>query len=567
MSKEFTEVDILGVSIQEDLTDDDEDNNTKHKTSRTTTTSAASGRSHAKRKPGHEDRDKKEGLDKKDDKEAEGAGDALDGSPATGTGTGTGTGSKAITLSSKEKLKRQNRRMGQKAASLKFSALDFVALSPDKLKKHYTIGKLIHRGTSNNTNNTNNNLNSSTHTKRDKRQSTATGNSSSHHEGMHHANVHICLHRDTGIQRAVKVVKKNSSWNRAQNQVLVREFKILQTLDHPSLIRTYELFEGRDHFYIVMDLCHGGDLCQELDTWGPLQEQDAALILKQLLSVVNYLHSNRIVHGNIKPEHILLEQDKDLDHVKLTDFACAEIMEDQDDPDDGNAEQGDGDDNDKENSNHPDATKNLDVESLFSMDDDSASDTDDDDDDELNQSTLTSESSNRRSRSSRAKSILPERKGSVDFWAPEVVLKGSIGPKRDVWACGVLCYLLLSNRLPFRGESREQICENIIRGEFFLLGEGEEENENDEFISSYAAESKSTDFYSDYLEDGGESPLNATFDWANVSDLAKSFLRQLLTYEEHDRPTAKQALQHPWIAEMTSLSSSVQRTDGDVNRF
>ena len=362
---------------------------------------------------------------------------------------------------------------------------------------------------------------------------------------------------------------------------------------HPNLLRAYELFEGRDHYYIIMDLCLGGDLCQELDAWGRLEEDDAALLMKQLLNVLAFLHTHRIVHANVKPEHILLlDDDKDLDNIKLTDFSCAHVMDEEE-----YADEDDDDDDDDDDINHHDAISRLD-RSLDDTDDmmdpyhanplqDSLPkqrsragvqeypeidgpivadhDTEDDDDEEErvfeldNPQDRSQHPSNKNTdvrgggkRNTSKSKIMPERRGTPEFWAPEVCLTGSIRPKRDVWACGVLCYLLLSNRFPFQGKTREDISERIIRGEFsFRDGGGptndDDGDDDDDYFDGY---SNAASFYSDYLE-GDACPEDNNFRWSTVSENARSFIRSLLTYEEEDRPTARQALQHPWIVEAT----------------
>ena len=527
MSKEFSEVDIFQVSIEEDLTDDEEDEGLNNKGSND-----------------NADRDlEKKELDDDEDR-------AQRKSYATLAPTGT---TEQEQRKSKQKQQVQDRKkriakLGQRAASLKFSAADFVALSPDKLKQHYKMGKLKHRGGSTKTPEAirSSMSRSVSHNHRSDQQ---LYNSSTHSSGSlyrpNHANVHECTHRETGIQRAVKVEKKVPRWMSSQSQnSLVQEFQILQHLDHPSLLRAYELFEGKDHYYMIEDYCEGGDLCDELDTGGCLEERDAALLMHQLLSVLSYCHANHVVHANIKPEHILLEQDKDLNHIRLTDFSCAVILEDTDVLTKTHSSE-DADDDDDDNDNDID----NDTETLESFYDDESY-------------------SQRKTLQEKQKStIMPLRKGTPEFWSPEVVLRGSTSPKRDVWACGVLCYLILSNQFPFEGDTdtREDICEKIIRGEFSFGGRGRI-NTNDSVLRSNSGSMDSSrknngnnnfNMYVEFLEDDDIESMHSfgnSFDWSTVSEGAKDFIQQLLIYEEADRPTARQALQHPWLKEMMEES-------------
>ena len=101
--------------------------------------------------------------------------------------------------------------------------------------------------------------------------------------------VYSCVHRATGAERAVKVLPK--SRKEKDNEQVRNEFQIVKKLDHPNLIKVYHLFESKDAFHIVFDLIAGGDLLEELERVGRLQEHDAAALMNHLLSCINYCHS------------------------------------------------------------------------------------------------------------------------------------------------------------------------------------------------------------------------------------------------------------------------------------
>lgn len=63
----------------------------------------------------------------------------------------------------------------------------------------------------------------------------------------------------------------------------------------------------------MAELCKGGDLLEEMNTRGRFGEKDAAVILKQILTSLNVIHMNNIVHRDVKPENIMLEDLKRLD--------------------------------------------------------------------------------------------------------------------------------------------------------------------------------------------------------------------------------------------------------------
>jgi calcium-dependent protein kinase len=78
-------------------------------------------------------------------------------------------------------------------------------------------------------------------------------------------------------------------------------------------VRMYEFFEDEKRYYIVQEICKGGELFDEVLNRGKFNEKDAALLTKQILSCINYCHVNNIVHRDLKPENILLEQNKEFD--------------------------------------------------------------------------------------------------------------------------------------------------------------------------------------------------------------------------------------------------------------
>ena len=106
-------------------------------------------------------------------------------------------------------------------------------------------------------------------------------------------------------------------------EMLKNEIAILKDMDHPNIVNMYEYLEDEKRFYIVTEICKGGELFDEIINRAKFDEHDAAVVMKQLLSAVNYCHSNNIVHRDLKPENILLEQDRDLEKIKIVDFGTS----------------------------------------------------------------------------------------------------------------------------------------------------------------------------------------------------------------------------------------------------
>ena len=135
--------------------------------------------------------------------------------------------------------------------------------------------------------------------------------------------VRLCIHLSSKDRRVVKIIDKASLPKKVIDSGSVfEEVTILQNLDHPNLPRVYEFFEDDTSFYIVLEYCKGGDLFDRIVELQRFEESQAAEIMSQLLSGVNYLHSKGIIHRDIKPENILLSDRKSL-LLKIIDFDTA----------------------------------------------------------------------------------------------------------------------------------------------------------------------------------------------------------------------------------------------------
>lgn len=143
--------------------------------------------------------------------------------------------------------------------------------------------------------------------------------------------VFVCEHKESGDRRAVKILEVADE---TQHDRVLNEFNILKGLDHPNLLKIYHLYEDRacSRFYIVSDLYEGGELFDEVSENGWLEEKSVAIIMNQLLSCINYLHSKGIAHRDLKLENILLaSKDMRPDDMKVIDFGLSAVFEEYED--------------------------------------------------------------------------------------------------------------------------------------------------------------------------------------------------------------------------------------------
>jgi len=136
----------------------------------------------------------------------------------------------------------------------------------------------------------------------------------------------MCVHRESGAQRAVKVLRK-SHMDEDEKRMLFNEINILKEIDHPNIIKMYEFFEDEKRYYLVTEICKGGELFDEILQRGKFTERDGAILMKQVLSCINYCHQANIVHRDLKPENILLEQNKEFDQIKIIDFGTSLVYD------------------------------------------------------------------------------------------------------------------------------------------------------------------------------------------------------------------------------------------------
>ncbi|XP_075398363.1 serine/threonine-protein kinase SIK1 isoform X1 [Tenrec ecaudatus] len=128
--------------------------------------------------------------------------------------------------------------------------------------------------------------------------------------------VKLARHRVTKTQVAIKIIDK-ARLDSSNLEKIYREVQIMKLLNHPHIIKLYQVMETKDMLYIVTEFAKNGEMFDYLTSNGHLSEEEARKKFWQILSAVEYCHSHHIVHRDLKTENLLLDSNMD---IKLADF-------------------------------------------------------------------------------------------------------------------------------------------------------------------------------------------------------------------------------------------------------
>ncbi|XP_028984413.1 SNF-related serine/threonine-protein kinase [Betta splendens] len=134
----------------------------------------------------------------------------------------------------------------------------------------------------------------------------------------HFAVVKLARHVFTGEQVAVKVIDK-TKLDTAATGHLFQEVRCMKLVQHPNIVRLYEVIDTQTKLYLILELGDGGDMFDYIMKHEEgLNEELAKKYFAQIVHAISYCHQLHVVHRDLKPENVVFFEKQGL--VKLTDF-------------------------------------------------------------------------------------------------------------------------------------------------------------------------------------------------------------------------------------------------------
>ncbi|XP_047247024.1 serine/threonine-protein kinase SIK2 isoform X3 [Girardinichthys multiradiatus] len=135
--------------------------------------------------------------------------------------------------------------------------------------------------------------------------------------------VKLARHRITKTEVAIKIIDK-TQLDAVNLEKIYREVQIMKMLDHPHIIKLYQVMETKNMLYLVTEYAKNGEIFDYLAKHGRLSELEARRKFWQILSAVDYCHNRNIVHRDLKAENLLLDGHM---NIKIADFGFANFFQ------------------------------------------------------------------------------------------------------------------------------------------------------------------------------------------------------------------------------------------------
>ena len=291
------------------------------------------------------------------------------------------------------------------------------------------------------------------------------------------------IHKNTGQVRAMKIIPKNNLKQGYTEEEIFREINILKKLEHPYIMKLYEFYSDEEYFYLINEFCSEGDLSEKLQKVGRFEEKLVKLLMFQIFSAVWYLHSNNVIHGDLKLENVMIDNLNFHESKKKND-------------------------NNNNNNLKNSFEKRLSLVTSYKLDFHNIQNVEGNKHkfDNIKNFEIKLIDFGAAKIFTKYKKQFDDTVGTLVYCSPEV-LKNNYDSKCDIWSCAVIMYILLSGEIPFAGDSEEEIIKSIM-------------NKKVSFDSSF---------------------------FNNVSEEAKDLIQKCLIYNKSKRYNAKEALDHPFF--------------------
>ncbi|KAL7480553.1 hypothetical protein ACHAW6_006241 [Cyclotella cf. meneghiniana] len=141
-----------------------------------------------------------------------------------------------------------------------------------------------------------------------------------------YGDVYLCRERSSGEECALKKIPKEFT----EHVEFQREMNALLHIrahgGHPNICMLRENFDEEDDYLLVLDLVMGKEMFDHLIEHGAYSEADASRLVRQVASALDFIHGIGVVHADLKPENIMLRSTRGNAFIKLIDFGCSEVL-------------------------------------------------------------------------------------------------------------------------------------------------------------------------------------------------------------------------------------------------
>lgn len=141
------------------------------------------------------------------------------------------------------------------------------------------------------------------------------------------AKVKFAKNVENGKYVAIKILDRNHVLRHKMMEQLKKEISTMKLINHPNVVKIYEVMASKTKIYIVLELINGGELFDKIAKNGRLKEDEARSYFQQLINAVDYCHSRGVYHRDLKPENLLLDENGIL---KVSDFGLCTYAQQED---------------------------------------------------------------------------------------------------------------------------------------------------------------------------------------------------------------------------------------------